>query len=709
MSKGIVVVMMAVSLCLSIAAPARAAVDVAGDTDPVAGDSWWLTGGDANTTVTVGNTGHGSVVLDGGSSLLTGFGYLAREAGSTGLVTVVGAGSTWTSDRYFWVGQAGHAELDITNGGSVSYAGVARVGELAGSSGDIRVDGTESILHGSYLVVGDAGDGTLAITGGGMVEAPNGVDIASQAGGTGRVTVDGADSTLDSGTCRVGNSGQGWMSITNGGTVTSSAFSYLGYFPDSMGEATVDGLGSMWYTGSNLSVGRGGDGTLTITNGGRVDGPSFGVIGGDATGTGKLTVDGVGSTWTSGSVDVGDQGKGTLIVTNGGRVESGNRTEIGAEAGAEGVATVDGAGSTWVMNGNLRVGDEGDGSLTITRGGSVSTSYDGSVGTVAGVSGTVTVDGTGSTWTSGGDISVGQAGEGTLTISNGAVVSAVDRLRICTTGGVGTLNISHGAVGSAGDNILIASNGGVGTVNLQVSGDNMLIAGSDGSGVFENNGLVRTMADPTLATGTYIPISVAGGVWNKPPWSGTGSFQSLGGVWNLLDATFVTSALAVGGSGEAIGFDVGATQRVLVTDVVTGGRLGVGFDQASTNIVGGQEIVFSATSIDPPILDVMPTLAAWDVTTDLDSENDVLLSFEVGNWYNDVQMDVWYNDGGGWARYPTSYQSYGDGWASFLITDFNGAGASNAYAVTGVPEPATLFVMGCGAIGLLRRRRREYA
>ena len=56
--------------------------------------------------------------------------------------------------------------------------------------------------------------------------------------------------------------------------------------------------------------------------------------------------------------------------------------------------------------------------------------------------GTVTVDGAGSSWTNSGSLFVGYSGTGTLTIANGGAVSAASGMQIALNlGSTGTLNI----------------------------------------------------------------------------------------------------------------------------------------------------------------------------------------------------------------------------------------------------------------------------
>ena len=74
---------------------------------------------------------------------------------------------------------------------------------------------------------------------------------------------------------------------------------------------------------------------------------------------------------------------------------------IGCTSGSTGTVTVDGTGSTWTNSGDLYVGYYGNGTLNITGGGAVSNT-NGYIGYNSGSTGTVTVDGTGSKWTNSG-------------------------------------------------------------------------------------------------------------------------------------------------------------------------------------------------------------------------------------------------------------------------------------------------------------------
>jgi T5SS/PEP-CTERM-associated repeat protein len=101
---------------------------------------------------------------------------------------------------------------------------------------------------------------------------------------------------------------------------------------------------------------------------------------------------------------------------------------------------VTGGGSTWTNSGLLSVGTNGAGTLTITNGGVVSDT-DGFIGFAPGSQGAVTVAGAGSTWTNSGALFLGRFGAGALTVANGGTVNV--------GGGAGTVFVANQA-GSTG-------------------------------------------------------------------------------------------------------------------------------------------------------------------------------------------------------------------------------------------------------------------
>ncbi len=215
-----------------------------------------------------GYSSHGTMSVSDGRVVESTAGYIGYKSGSTGAVTVEGAGSTWSIGHVLSVGSHGSGTLDITGGGAVSSY-VGHIGRWSDSTGAVTVEGAGSTWTSSSLYVGHAGDGTLDITGGGTVSSEWG-HISFYSGSTGEVTVRGQGSTwTNSRDLEVGERGDGTLNITGGGAV-SNGYGNIGRLSISSGEVTVDGTGSTWTNSGDLYVGRYGEGTLDITGGGLV-------------------------------------------------------------------------------------------------------------------------------------------------------------------------------------------------------------------------------------------------------------------------------------------------------------------------------------------------------------------------------------------------------------------------------------------------------
>ncbi len=170
-----------------------------------------------------------------------------------------------------------------------------------------------------------------------------------------------------------------------------------------------------------------------------------------------------------GAVDViGFNGAGTVVVTAGGHMDD-NGMVLGDRAGGAGTVTVDGAGSILVVannlpgapNGVLIVGNGGTGTLSVTNGGSLGSSF-ATLGEKVGSSGVATLNG--AAW-SGGLFTIGKAGAGSLAVQSAGVLTTV----LMVIGGAGTLDVS-GALGSAGTVLAAGITLAGGTVDLTRGG-----------------------------------------------------------------------------------------------------------------------------------------------------------------------------------------------------------------------------------------------
>ncbi len=627
-----------------------------------------------------GYSGNGSLTIKDAKVVSSQAGWLGYKAGSTGSATITGTGSKWTISSNLYVGDSGHGTLNITNGGSVTVSGTTHVAQGATGSGNInfnngtlntrslfiapssQMSGTGTInaqgivsdtnlvfdkTHGliqtlafsntaqsitlnlnmrnNYAVgdlgVGYLGSGSLAIRDGLTVTSAHGY-IGYKAGSEGTATVSGFGSkwATNSGFV-VGNNGKGTLSVSDGGAigcndssysgVTPSSTSWIGYNQGSTGVVNISGESSTWSGINGLYIGHSGSGTLNIENGGAVtataNSSSYSneyFIGYNAGATGVVSVSGNNSTWTTGDLSVGYSGSGTLNIANGGKVSSftsdsysiDSNVSIGLKAGSIGIANVSGDNSTWAT-GSLTVGDSGDGTLSITNGGVVSSNvnYRNSsyanmyaiVGRNGGSKGAVNVSGEGSSWTTNQGITIGTSG--TLAVTDGGYVASF-------TNGTGSSSSEGGGVISSTGSIIVSGSGSklIAGSTLTVSGATSYVNGvnvgpegtlaiSDGGAVTDSIGVIGgsngakgavTVDNATwintssLYVGNYVGNSSNYGIGtlniinggkvqnnngyiSAPP----SSYQSqnIASVVNVDNATWVNNgSLTVGGTGIGI-------------------------------------------------------------------------------------------------------------------------------------------------------------
>lgn len=213
--------------------------------------------------------------------------------------------------------------------------------------------------------------------------------------------------------------------------ITSAEIKYSG---------AILGNPSDWTTSTDAYIGDWGDGSLTVDDGDDIVSDT-GNIGNS--GTGKVTISGQGSSWQmSGGIYVGYMGEessGKLSIAEGASVVVNGQASIGYDTGTSGTVEVKGAGSTWQTE-RLYVGRAGTGTLKITGGAKVYC-REGYAGYYKNATGSIELDGDGSVLYSKLSFSIGDfAGNGTLSITNGAVLTATS---VCIgTGGLGVVNVT---------------------------------------------------------------------------------------------------------------------------------------------------------------------------------------------------------------------------------------------------------------------------
>lgn len=269
-------------------------------------NTWTLPGaifiGENNTgslTIT-----QGGLVNSSTTNIDTKGSVLGYYSGSSGTVTV--DGGTWydgvdssnnaLSTGTTAVGGSGTGVLNILNGGKVALV-FLNIGQNGNGNGSVVVDGAGSQLLAttdstSGITVGNNGIGSVTIRNGGSVTSNSISYLGLAANAKGTVSVDGAGSSwvITNGSMVVGGAGTGALNITNGGLVKTAGGSIAGGSPGNNtagnGDVVIDGAGSLWDIGSRvLSIGANdtvtrlpsGNGTLTLSNGGKLTAKSINV------------------------------------------------------------------------------------------------------------------------------------------------------------------------------------------------------------------------------------------------------------------------------------------------------------------------------------------------------------------------------------------------------------------------------------------------
>ncbi len=568
----------------------------AGDTPTLALDN----SSAASGTINVGLRNQGHLRLTSGATLSDTSGFIGRGSSAAGTATVDGTGSHWSNSSSLFVGNLGNGGLTISNGGQVTSAN-GYVASGTAASGNVAVTGAGSLWdNSSTLYVGHGGSATLNLSDAAQMNSRSAF-VGNQSTGVGSITLDNARWD-NSGTLYLGYNGNASLQALNGGVVTGST-TYLGRFAGSSGALNVSGAGSQVAVGNNLYIGYEGDGTARIDNGGSVDasdaflahkpgatadvslsggtlnasgGLSVGGGSSSAGGTATLAVnDGATATvggrlkiWNGGTLNLAGGTVTTRVFDNGGvfnfsngllQVSNGSFNTPGSTLIVDGAASGDTPtlsldNSTASLTGTAYVGFDRQANLNL-RNGATLNSASGFVALSNGATGTVSVDGAGSSWSMSGNLFVGRSGNGTLNILNGGGVSATETTLGRLAGSTGTLTLS-----GAGSNL--------NTGNLSV--------GREGFGSFTIDGgnLSTDVVSLGHDAGAWGELSVYSGTLN----SGTDLY-----IGGSAAGTGGTGRLTLSGGDATVG---GLTK--LYTDgrlVIDGGTLTTGsFDSGGGTV-----------------------------------------------------------------------------------------------------------------------------
>ncbi len=346
------------------------------------GSQWNNSGG-----LWVGREDKGTLYVEAGGLLTSKIGYVGSNfSGPKGVVKVTGSGSQWVNGSNLYIGYSSGGTLIIESGGQVtSRYGYLGLGSIA--TGVTTVKGNGSLWTSYRIDVAYNGDGKLLVLEGGKVDCRSS-SLGYQHNGMGVATVKGSGSQWDSYDLSVGREGRGTLNIEDGGLVSSS-YGYLGLSPGASGKVTILGRGSQWKNDLDLYVGREGSGSVTVADGGLVTTGSLWASLDDLYGDGMIVANGAildadllfdaasraqavlgfgsGGTLTvnasGGALGAGYKGLGSLSIVEGTAITSWSGW-LGRYAGAMGVASVVGAGSQWISS-YVSVGLDGNGVLNV--------------------------------------------------------------------------------------------------------------------------------------------------------------------------------------------------------------------------------------------------------------------------------------------------------------------------------------------------------
>jgi T5SS/PEP-CTERM-associated repeat protein len=385
---------------------------------------------------------------------------------------------------------------------------------------------------------------------GALTTPPGGGNVATFGAGTYTVSGDGAVGQI------VAN---GTTTLT--GQVTAQGRGGVSLSVDSGGALTLAG-GAVLTAQQQATVGAAGQGLLTLMGGAlALTGLSTGmtvpnalVIGDQAGSNG--TVLNLEQITANGTVVVGGAGTGTLDLLGVAASVADGGADIGQSPGAQGTATVN--GGYWATSGQLTVGDAGSGSLLIdgmANGitGQV-TAFAATIGARAGSQGSVTLDGgellVANAEGTSSTLAVGSGGAGILEIENGGDV---------------TVGVAQGTVASNNGLLTVGGTaGGSGRVDLGWYGmllvvGNAAVGGAAGAGEVT----VGESADDTALFASTGTLAIGG----------TGQV-TLGGVNATVRASAIDVAAGgfVSGAGTISG-DGGGNDTVMLADIENDGSI----------------------------------------------------------------------------------------------------------------------------------------
>ncbi len=499
----------------------------------------------------------------------------------------------------------------------------------------------------------------------------------------------------------------------------------IGNQEGSIGAATLEDFGGgEWIVTDTFTLGNAGQGFLDLFDSALVQADTF-IVGSQETGDGLGTINGQGTRIITDSLTVGDAGTGQLEITDRGILVSGNAggdSIIGNSSGGVGIINLTDVGSRWNV-------------------GTTSNNADLIIGNGSGVAST---------------------GQGTLNIDNRAIVQVAGntfinrngRVNLTAGGRLRTLSSSNGDIFLNG---VLAGDGFVdGPVAVLPLGQIRNAAGVANtreklvfSGPVLNDGTIEILGGEMDFNATLVPlinnfeVVVRDGVMRFPAGmdnfgtvtiggnttlhgpivnSGGGSVFVLSGSESLVvgDLTFSSgspsSVLSL-----AIGSSPGTLDVTGSVDLGTTSLLALNYTSGLSSMPGDTyQIMQSPGGITGTFMNIQASADGrlWDINyfpNSITVTATAVVAAPVGADFNgdgivdQLDLIIWQNNYG--RTSPPSLADAGDAdgdgdvdGRDLLIIQQKFGGPPLVAAVNAVPEPSSLALLACAALGLVRRR-----